>query len=209
MIKKKKFNLKKVDFSNVIFILTANDVHHILEPLKNRLEIITIDGYIEEEKLEIAHKYILPQVFEECGITTDLIKFNDDALKKIIKGWCYDESGVRKLRRCFEKICRKHVAEIMGKLPEPDTKIDNIQSQENNLFQEIKQELAKSDKTTKLESNIDDSNKKGKKSEILRSYDSSNSFVISNDPKVLLSPNLKPQDQKFEINQPSKSIIKI
>jgi ATP-dependent Lon protease len=70
----------------VIFILTANDVHHILEPLKNRLEIINIDGYIEEEKLEIAHKYVLPQVYKECGINSDLIKFTDDALLKIVQG---------------------------------------------------------------------------------------------------------------------------
>jgi ATP-dependent Lon protease len=53
----------KVDFSSIIFILTANEVLHMLEPLKNRLEMIEIPPYIEEEKLEIAKKYMIPKVF--------------------------------------------------------------------------------------------------------------------------------------------------
>jgi len=58
----------KVDFSNTIFILTANDIMSMLEPLKNRLEIIEIPAYIEEEKLQISKKFIIPKAIEANGM---------------------------------------------------------------------------------------------------------------------------------------------
>jgi Lon-like ATP-dependent protease len=103
----------KVDFSNVVFILTSNQVLNMLEPLRNRLEIIDVPAYIEEEKLTIAKKYLLPGVLAENGLSTNSITFDDNSITRIIKGWCYYESGVRELRRCFEKIARKHAVEIM------------------------------------------------------------------------------------------------
>jgi Lon-like ATP-dependent protease len=103
----------KVDFSNVVFILTSNQVLNMLEPLRNRLEIIDVPAYIEEEKLTIAKKYLLPGVLAENGLSTNSIIFNDNSISRIIKGWCYYESGVRELRRCFEKIARKHAVDIM------------------------------------------------------------------------------------------------
>jgi endopeptidase La len=103
----------KVDFSNVVFILTSNQVLNMLEPLRNRLEIIDVPAYIEEEKLTIAKKYLLPGVLAENGLGPNSIIFDDNSISKIIKGWCYYESGVRELRRCFEKIARKHAVEIM------------------------------------------------------------------------------------------------
>ena len=74
----------KVDFSNTIFILTANETMHMLEPLKNRLEMIEIPAYIEEEKLKIGKKYIAPQVIKAHGINEKLIKFNEDTIATII-----------------------------------------------------------------------------------------------------------------------------
>ena len=124
----------KVDFSNVIFILTANEIFHILEPLKNRLEIISIPGYIEEEKLSIAQNYILPQVLHDSGVEKSWVNFNDTSLIHIIKGWCFYENGVRELKRCLERICRKYVTEIMEKLPESD-------SDESSLLKEMKEEI--------------------------------------------------------------------
>lgn len=78
----------KVDFSKVIFILTANDVLQMLEPLKNRLEMIEIPAYIEEEKLEIGKKYIIPKVIKEHGLNPNLLIYNDQTIKAIIKSNC-------------------------------------------------------------------------------------------------------------------------
>lgn len=58
----------KTDFSNVIFILTANEILHMLEPLRNRLELIELPAYIEEEKLQIGKNFLIPKVFDTCGI---------------------------------------------------------------------------------------------------------------------------------------------
>lgn len=107
----------KVDFSKVVFILTANDVLQMLEPLKNRLEMIEIPAYIEEEKLEIGKKYIIPKTIKEHGLNMDLLKYNDQSIKTIIKNWCYNESGVRELKRSFETICRKYAVELIHKYP--------------------------------------------------------------------------------------------
>lgn len=127
-----------MDFSHVIFILTANEIFHILEPLKNRLEIIAIPGYIEEEKMAIAKGYILPQVLNEAGVDDSMLKFNQKALLQIIKGWCYYENGVRELKRCLQRISRKAITEVLQKLPE---KTGATVVSDTDFLNEVKAEL--------------------------------------------------------------------
>jgi Lon-like ATP-dependent protease len=88
-----------------------------LEPLQNRLEILEIQAYIEEEKLAIANNFIITKSFASSGIKKELIQYNDETIKKIIKGWCYYEGGVRELKRCFEKIGRKRANELINAYP--------------------------------------------------------------------------------------------
>ena len=89
----------KVDFSQAIFILTANEVLHMLEPLRNRLEIISIPSYTIQEKLAIADQYLIKKVWKEHGLLPCSIAIPDPVMTNIIKGWCYYEGGVRELRR--------------------------------------------------------------------------------------------------------------
>lgn len=63
----------KTDFSQVVFILTANSIQPILEPLKNRMEIIKIEPYIEENKLKIAKDYLLPEIIKNYNVTPHLV----------------------------------------------------------------------------------------------------------------------------------------
>lgn len=91
------------DLSKVLFILTANDVRDIPAALKDRLEIIEINSYTEFEKVDIAKKYIIPEIVKEYNIPK--IKINDDLILMIINSYT-KESGVRELRRVFEKIFR-------------------------------------------------------------------------------------------------------
>ena len=100
------------DLSNVIFVLTANYINQIPEPLKDRLEIIEISSYTEYEKLDIAKKYLIPKLVKENGISKRNIMFNDKAILEIIKYYT-KESGVRELNRCLEKIIRKVVKLIV------------------------------------------------------------------------------------------------
>ena len=71
----------KTDFSNCIFILTANSVMQMLEPLKNRLEMIKVDSYIEEEKMEIANKYLLPEIINTLNVTKDIVIMNEMTIR--------------------------------------------------------------------------------------------------------------------------------
>ena len=97
---------EEFDLSNVLFITTANDVNEIPEALKDRLEIIDINGYTEIEKLEISKKYLIPIICEKHGINN--IKISDSELLNIIRYYT-KESGLRELNRMLSKIVRKIV----------------------------------------------------------------------------------------------------
>lgn len=86
------------DLSKVLFIATANSLHTIPHPLLDRMEIIEIPGYGEEEKLQIARRFLIPKQLEENGLASASIKFHDDAIRDIIR-YRTMESGVRGLER--------------------------------------------------------------------------------------------------------------
>jgi ATP-dependent Lon protease len=94
------------DLSNVLFITTANMLDPIPGPLRDRMEIIQLSGYTEEEKLQIAKRYLVPRQIERNGLAKSNIEFGDDALKLIIDGYTR-EAGVRNLEREIGAVCRK------------------------------------------------------------------------------------------------------
>lgn len=99
------------DLSKVMFIATANSLDTIPPPLRDRMEIINISGYTQEEKIEIARKYLIPKQIEENGLTKDLIKISKTAIDKIIDEYTR-ESGVRNLERQIAAVCRNVAAQI-------------------------------------------------------------------------------------------------
>jgi len=101
-----------VDLSKVLFICTANVLDTIPEPLRDRMEIIDISGYVAEEKMAIAEKYLVPQVEELTGLTGEHIAITNDGLQTLIKSYCR-ESGVRNLRKHIEKIYRKAAFQVV------------------------------------------------------------------------------------------------
>ena len=90
----------------MFFICTANQLDPIPRPLRDRMEIIELSGYTEEEKLEIAKRYLVPRQIERNGLGKSKIEFTDDALKPIIEGYTR-EAGVRNLERQIGSVCRK------------------------------------------------------------------------------------------------------
>ena len=94
------------DLSNVMFITTANTLDSIPKPLLDRMEIIEIGSYTDEEKLMITKNHLIPKQFSKHGIKKTQLKISDDAIREIIR--CYTrESGVRSLERCIAELCRK------------------------------------------------------------------------------------------------------
>ncbi|MCX6571580.1 MAG: endopeptidase La [Candidatus Aminicenantes bacterium] len=100
------------DLSHVMFIVTANMVDPIPKPLIDRMEIIRIPGYMEDEKVEIAKRFLLPKQMSAHGLTEENIKITDQALFKLIRGYTR-EAGVRNLERELTTICRKIVKRVV------------------------------------------------------------------------------------------------
>lgn len=92
-----------VDLSKILFICTANVVETIPEPLRDRMEMIDMSGYVAEEKLAIAKQYLLPLAMKDSGVKTDNINLTDESLTALIKSYCR-ESGVRNLQKHIEKV---------------------------------------------------------------------------------------------------------
>ncbi|MCJ0222746.1 endopeptidase La [Clostridioides difficile] len=94
------------DLSKILFVTTANSLGNIPRPLLDRMEVIEVSGYIEEEKLNIAKKYLLPKQIKEHALKESFIKIDDETLRSIINHYTR-EAGVRTLERTIGKICRK------------------------------------------------------------------------------------------------------
>ena len=102
------------DLSDVIFITTANQLETIPGPLRDRMEIIQLDGYTEYEKLHIARRHLVSRQLRANGLRPDEITFTDEALLKIIQDYTR-EAGVRNLERQIGAVCRKAVVRIAGR----------------------------------------------------------------------------------------------
>jgi ATP-dependent Lon protease len=99
------------DLSKVLFICTANMLDPIPEPLRDRMEIIELQGYIEDEKVHIAYRYLIPRQIEENGIKPDQIEFPEEVVRHIIRHYTR-EAGVRNLERNIGTMCRKQARRI-------------------------------------------------------------------------------------------------
>lgn len=114
------------DLSNVMFLTTANNLDTIPRPLLDRMEIIHISGYTEEEKLNIATKYLIPKQLKEHGISKNSIRITENTIRNIINYYTR-ESGVRELERQIAAICRKVARRLI------DDKVKSVRITENNL----------------------------------------------------------------------------
>jgi ATP-dependent Lon protease len=99
------------DLSQVIFIATANQLGTIPSPLRDRMEIIQLDGYTELEKVQIAKRHLIQRQLKVHGLREDEVTFMDDAVRKIVRGYTR-EAGVRNLERQIAAICRKGIVNL-------------------------------------------------------------------------------------------------
>uniref|UniRef100_H0WNS7 Lon protease homolog, mitochondrial n=1 Tax=Otolemur garnettii TaxID=30611 RepID=H0WNS7_OTOGA len=116
-----------VDLSKVLFICTANVTETIPEPLRDRMEMINVSGYVAQEKLAIAERYLVPQARALCGLDESKAKLSSDVLTLLIKQYCR-ESGVRNLQKQVEKVLRKSAYKIVsGEAESVEVTPENLQ----------------------------------------------------------------------------------
>ncbi|XP_022381233.1 lon protease homolog, mitochondrial isoform X2 [Enhydra lutris kenyoni] len=116
-----------VDLSKVLFICTANVTETIPEPLRDRMEMINVSGYVAQEKLAIAERYLVPQARALCGLDESKAKLSADVLTLLIKQYCR-ESGVRNLQKQVEKVLRKSAYKIVsGEADQVEVTPENLQ----------------------------------------------------------------------------------
>jgi ATP-dependent Lon protease len=99
------------DLSKVLFVTTANTLDTIPQPLLDRMEILRLSGYSEEEKLQIAKTYLIPRQLKEMALTADEIEYTDDGIQAIIRGYTR-EAGLRRLERAIGRVARKITLQI-------------------------------------------------------------------------------------------------
>jgi len=101
------------DLSKVMFICTANVLHTIPQPLQDRMEVLRIPGYTEQEKHQIAQRFLVPKEIEATGLTKANLKFTDEAVTHIIRHYTH-EAGVRNLSREVANVCRKVARKVVA-----------------------------------------------------------------------------------------------
>ena len=114
------------DLSDVLFITTANTTDTIPRPLLDRMEVIELPSYTDEEKLEIAKRHLLPRQMKRHGLRRSQLKVSDEALRKVITGYT-KESGVRVLERRLAALCRKTAMRVVS------DGVKSVSLTENNL----------------------------------------------------------------------------
>jgi ATP-dependent Lon protease len=100
------------DLSDVMFIATANSLHSVARPLLDRMEVIRIEGYTEDEKLNIAQRYLVEKQIRSHGLDSDQVEFSDPSVYRIIRNYTR-EAGVRNLEREIANICRKIARQVV------------------------------------------------------------------------------------------------
>lgn len=122
----------RCDLSNILFIVTANVLDTIPEPLKDRMDILRLSGYIQEEKVQIAKKYLIPRNRKNMGLKTSDIAFTQSAVSHIINGYAR-EAGVRSLENNIKKIMRKVAVQVVKGMVKKAVKFKKVTITERNL----------------------------------------------------------------------------
>jgi ATP-dependent Lon protease len=114
------------DLSKVMFVTTANSLDTIPAPLLDRMEILRLSGYSEEEKAEIAKRYLIPRQLKQTGLSSEQVQITDEALKKVIGAYTR-EAGVRRLEQAIGRVIRKLALKYADGTPAPfEVKVEDI-----------------------------------------------------------------------------------
>src|SRR5277367_3079772 len=96
-----------------MFVCTANVLHTIPQPLQDRMEVLRIPGYTEQEKYQIAQRFLVRRQLEATGLSQENLKFTDEAITNVIRNYTH-EAGVRNLDREIANVCRKVARKVVA-----------------------------------------------------------------------------------------------
>lgn len=165
-----------VDLSKVLFVCTANMTDTIPRPLLDRMELITLSGYVADEKKAIADRYLAPAAKEAAGLKDADVTLSEEAIEELIKSYCR-ESGVRNLKKQIEKVYRKSALKIVQELGE------EVLPEEEALTEEGKSALEESEKKA------DEAEAEGQNAEKTSATESSESETTEKPRKALQVPD--------------------
>jgi len=130
------------DLSKVLFICTANMLDTVPPPLQDRMEIIPLQGYSEEEKVHIAKRYLIPRQIKANGITVEQIEFPEEAIRHLVRHYTR-EAGVRKLEQVIGTVCRKQARRVVeGKTEKLEVNRDVLKDFLGNIQVRVETEVA-------------------------------------------------------------------
>lgn len=188
-----------VDLSKVLFVCTANMTDTIPGPLKDRMEMIQLSGYVADEKMAIAEKYLAPAAKELAGLKDVDVKLTKEAIEELINAYCR-ESGVRNLKKQIEKVYRKSALKIVQDVGE-----ESVLSEDAAMTEDGKAALkeAEKDKTPTEETSNNISNETTTTPRISLKVPSSVSVTITeSNLKDYVGPRVFKSDRMYDITPP-------
>lgn len=198
-----------VDLSKVLFVCTANMTDTIPRPLLDRMEVIRLSGYVSDEKMAIAQRYLAPAAKELAGLEKADVKLNDDAIEELIKSYCR-ESGVRNLKKQIEKVYRKSALKIVQDLgeealPESEalTEAGKAALQEQTQNEEASEQTKEDSKETKTKSDETSPEPATEKPRVALEVPESVHVTIDKDSlKDYVGPPIFTSDRLYDVTPP-------
>ncbi len=197
------------DVSNILFILTANTLSSIPAPLRDRAEVIQLSGYISQEKVAIAKKYLVPKSLFKNGLSKNQVRYDNKTLLYIANSYAR-EAGVRNLEKNLDKIHRKYATELLSN-PETEKRVDELLALQAQAKKDFEAKLdalkdSKDIKKRKVKKYVAGEEEKSMKKEVTTLLDVSFTPSIEDITNYLGKPRFSEEDDKKKADIPGTAI---
>lgn len=190
-----------VDLSKVLFVCTANMTDTIPRPLLDRMEVIRLSGYVSDEKMAIADKYLSPAAKELAGLKDADVELSDEAIEELIKSYCR-ESGVRNLKKQIEKVYRKSALKIVQELGEDVLPEEEALTDEGKAALEESEKAKQSEKKEAATSSASEKETTEKPRVALKVPDTVHVKIDKNNLKDYVGPPIFTSDRLYDVTPP-------
>lgn len=190
-----------VDLSKVLFVCTANMTDTIPRPLLDRMEVIRLSGYVSDEKMAIADKYLGPAAKELAGLKGADVTLSDDAIQELIKSYCR-ESGVRNLKKQIEKVYRKSALKIVQELGEEVLPEDKALTDEGKAALKESEKVKDSDDKEGASTTASENETAEKPRVALKVPDSVHVTINKDSLKEYVGPPIFTSDRLYDVTPP-------
>ncbi|PTB70790.1 ATP-dependent protease La [Trichoderma citrinoviride] len=197
-----------VDLSKVLFVCTANMTDTIPRPLLDRMELITLSGYVADEKKAIANRYLAPAAKEAAGLKDADVQLTDEAIEELIKSYCR-ESGVRNLKKQIEKVYRKSALKIVQEfgedvLPEEEALTDEGKAAAEKAKESAAEAEEGTEKKTATEADESETTEKPRKA--LKVPESVHVTIGKDNLTDYIGPPVFTSDRLYDVSPPGVSM---